>query len=247
MNSTALLEAITEARGRGLPDADPDGFAAIESLVARAKLLGDAGRARLERVAADRLRDLEARVSSLFASPPAGLDLDEPDEANAPLVDAWQRRDLRAFWLRRAALSLRAGAVRRGAMARRRWLERLSRRAIDAGLPPPTLDHQDPGSFARALSAAIASETMADVRAAVVVAAARAAVPVEVGPYNPGALGSQLLTKLDALSPRYLRHWIAAMEDVAALARLAPPPAPKPVAKPPPRKKPRAGKPTRAS
>lgn len=51
-------------------------------------------------------------------------------------------------------------------------------------------------------------------------------LPEQIGPYNPHAIASRTLERMGRLSPSYLHTWFEVLEEMAALERLMPPPAP---------------------
>jgi Protein of unknown function (DUF2894) len=236
-----LAELVTALRAAGGEVFDPLGFRLIESLVARAEILGGGARDRLldrARVRIDALDSAlrEARLTAeqeLRALATDGASIAPAlREALARGEVARVRREIRRAlsdrtkerervqvpWLTR----LRGAAVSRGA----RLPDELTRDLEGVGADDGSVDR---GAHARAVAAgdalsdALFRESAESTRAMIAVARAADDVPDDAGPYNGQVLAAQALAVMAELAPTYVRVVVAMADDLAALEALLAP------------------------
>ncbi|MCK6576014.1 DUF2894 domain-containing protein [Myxococcota bacterium] len=236
-----MNQRLEHMRKLGAAVFDPPAFRFIEGLLSRAASLSGAAGERLERRAVARLDTLE---HAFFAAQQTAADmLDQLRREGADPEDryaqAFERGDFGLLLQDgpRVLRQLRSGTAEAARERIRRLLADAARRGIRL---PGELDEAAAGTLsesgkadpraeqtARALGDRLAQtlyrEAAEHVRAAVVVARAHDRLSDDFGLYNPQALAAQALAQLEATSPAYLRHYVAALEDLAILRHLPEP------------------------
>jgi hypothetical protein len=243
----AISARLRHLRTLGAEGFDGPGLRFIEGLLGRGEALDGAARVRLHARALDRLSQLETRLETARAEASAALHAARAAGADADgqLAGDFEAGDF-ARVVREAAGRV-SRARREDPGADRARALRLLREARERGLSLPealapevaALEANEPAEFdpsadpdpnwrkaGDTLSQALYREAAAEAHGAVAVARAADGVAEVHGPYNPEALAAQALSALEAVSPAYLRHVLADLEDLASLRRL---PAPKPV------------------
>ena len=237
----ALLERVARL-GAAAARFDPIGRRFIEGLLERAASLPDGAKALVLRRAEGRLDAFEAAFRGARASAVDGLAAlraagAEPDSA---LREALAGGDFEAV---ERGVRRRLEAVARAKRPPRvTWAARLRGREAPSQPPPesgeaplPAQDTSrsaaeaagDPGPEATspleagdidpARSLASFRDSAEHARAALAVARATDNLPEEAGPYNTQLLAARVLHALAELSPEYLRTFVAAIDDLAAL------------------------------
>ena len=233
-----LVGALREAGGEAL---DPLGFRLVESLVARAEVLGGGARDRLLTRARVRLDALDGALRAARAAAEQQLHaLTDEDAQGAPeLREALARGEIAR--VRRAVRRAVRERTRERGRVQVPWLTRLRSAAASRGAhlsDEVTRDLEgagaadgsvDRGAHTRAVAAgdalshALFRESAESARALLAVARAADDVPDDAGPYNGQALAARALAVMAQLAPAYVRAVIAMADDLAALeAVLAP-------------------------
>ncbi len=236
-----MTPRLEHMRALGAAVFDPPAFRFVEGLLARAASLSGAAGERLERRARTRLETLE---HAFFAAQQTAADmLDQLRREGADPEDhyaqAFERGDFGLLLQDgpRVLRQLRSGTAEAARERIRRLVADAERRGIRL---PESLDEAVAGTLgeagradpraeqtARALGDRLAQtlyrEAAEHVRAAVVVARAHDRLSDDFGLYNPQALAAHALAQLEATSPAYLRHYVAALEDLAILRQLPEP------------------------
>ncbi len=231
-DATERLETLRAGGGAAY---DGPGFRFIEGLVRRAAELDGAAERRLLERARQRLDSFEAELEAARGEATEAMESLESAgvDPKGELRAAFDRGDLRAV-LRRADRALRL-ARDDGARAAQRRQERLARQVRARGIVLPAdlrerLDGASPFAAreARTLGDSLAKVLFRDAaeqaRSSLVVARATDQLPDEVGPYNAAALSVQALGLMEAISPGYLRAYLAGLEELSALRALPEPP-----------------------
>ena len=229
----ARLQRLREAGG---PQYDGPGFRFIAGLVQRADdLEGSAGERLLVR-AGTRLDTFEEALAAARAEAKVTLQTLEAAEADRDGVFAAAFNEGNyKFVLRAAPRALRRAQIDDRDVVGARAV-RLAREARARGLPlAPNVrariddleDAADPMPEDRAIGDQIARALFRDAaehaRSVLVIARATDALPEDVGPYNPQALGARALALVESLSPAYLRSFLTSLDDLATLRGLPAP------------------------
>ena len=224
-NAEAQIDALAR---EGAARFDPEGFRLITRLI-EGGLAARAG-LRIEKLERE-LRETRGEVEGLVAT----LKRSEA-RIGVELASAMSDGDYRVA-RRLALLALRdVEASKHSAVPR--WALSIAAKARTRAIRlPQDLAHRldaferrseaasSPESEVRALavevSRALFDESIASTRATIAVARAADNVPESAGPYNTQALAAQALGALAALSPSYLRAYVATLDDLCALEPLA--------------------------
>lgn len=245
VDAASIPHRLRHARALGAEGFDGPGLRFIEGLLSRAEGLDGAARARLHARALDRLGSLETRLeaarteatTALHAARAAGLDADGALAADFEVGEfARMAREAQARLSkvkrddpgvdRARALRLLREARGRGVTLPEAFAPEVA--ALDDDDPLPSAQTGADPDWRRAgdvLAQALYREAAAEAHGAVAVARAADGVAEVHGPYNPEALAAQVLATLEAVSPAFLRHLLADLEDLSSLRRL---PVPKP-------------------
>jgi hypothetical protein len=234
-------ERLEHLRHLGAPVFDPPAFRFIEGLLTRAAGLSGAAAERLERRAVTRLQTLERAFLAAQAEAASMLDQLRQEAADPEdrFAQAFERGDF-GLLLRdgpRVLRQLRSDTAESARERIRRLLDDARRKGVrlpaeldtaaatalgEAGKADPRAE-----TTARALGDRLAQtlyrEAADHVRAAVTVARAHDRLSDDFGMYNPQALAARALAQLEATSPVFLRHYLAGLEDLAALRQLPEP------------------------
>ena len=193
---------------------------AIDQVKAQLDALRGAGALATERPVLAQSQELLARAEAAAERAPAVHDALVSRAAAS--VAAAARRYARAL---EKAASKRAESRARQAPARAIVMARMARarRAADRrGIRLPShLRRREPSlETAEISSRHLFRETLHFARASLALTRGHRIVATEIGHYNPQGLSLQVLQLLERLSPRYLRAYLAALEDVATLDAL---------------------------
>ena len=234
---TDPAELVAALRDAGAEVFDPLGFRFVESLVARAEILGGGARDRLLERARLRIEALDAALRD--ARRTAEQELGALGAEGASIAPALREA------LARGEVSQVRREIRRERSDRSRervqvpWLSRLRVAAAARGahLPEEVTrdlegdgdDSVDRGAHTRAvaaggaLSRALFRASAESARAMLAVARAADDVPDGAGPYNAQVLAARALAVMAELSPVYVRVAVAMADDLAALEALLAP------------------------
>lgn len=233
-----MNERLEHLRHLGAAVFDPPAFRFVEGLLSRANTLDGAAAERLERRAVARLQVLERAFFAAQEEAAEMLDQlrregADPEERFAA---AFQQGDF-GLLLRdgpRVLRQLRSGTAEAARARLRRLLDQAERRAAhltadlreaaehsltEAGRADPRAEQVAREAGDR-LAQALYREAAEHVRAAVMVARAHDRLSEDFGLYNPQALAARALAQLEATSPAFLRHYLAWLDDLAALKQL---------------------------
>lgn len=210
---------------------DGPGLGLIESLLARAQVLGGEAGARLSMRATLRIEALEAALASATLEVTRELDA-LGDAAPGAAREALARGDRRAA--RRALRRARADLVRGREQVGVSWAARLAADATSRGedglgreltalCAEGVIDreaHAHAVALGATLSSALFRRSAESARATVALARSVDNLPESAGRYNSQVLALRALAEMAALSPEYVRVLVAAIDDLAAVANL---------------------------
>ncbi len=233
-----MNERLEHVRHLGGPVFDGPAFRFIESLLQKSEAMDGPAGERLRRRAEARLDTFEQAFHAAQTES-AGILAQLQGEGADPgdrFAEAFRTGDF-GLLLRdgpRALRQLRSGTAEAARERIRRLLTEVTRRGVRlsdelAAAAEASLDEASRGDprgegTSRAVGDRLAQtlyrEAASHVRAAVVVARAHDKLTDAFGPYNPQALAARALAQIEATSPAYLRSYLAALEDLAALRQL---------------------------
>lgn len=230
----ALRARIDRLREQGAARFDPPGHRLLEALLERAVALGGGAGDRvlarlaprvgaLERDLAAARAEAERRVVAARALGDPPPDLAEAFAAGdyraaIRAADRWERELARGH--RGSALRWAAGLVERARARGRGPSTDLARRLEQVTSAPGAVDPARVASaraLANALSRALFRESAEAAHADLAVARATDRLPEVTGPYNADALATRALRRLSALSPAYLRAYLASLAELSSL------------------------------